>query len=607
MNSQVARRSMNDQLQSTPEAEVITSPVKSFREFYSASRLVHDQYCKCKYMEKDPSGLRLFVRDLLPTTVTFVSLFQEHIIGTATWVHNGKGGLPATNLFGQEIKQLIYSRRTVVEGTKFACIASRFGIHHEPNRPSYVAEQLLRWLFDWSCIYRIHDWIIVVNPKHRLFYEQELGFECIGRQKVCSHVNGNPGVLLRLDMKALLLGKKQMFPTARRIFAPSVQRLYNKNRVYRLGEEEVCFLLLEKPDLLTEGQEGEIEALEQEYPNVLKIVRKTLHAPFQINRASRISLAPVFSRLLKLTPDEPISLTITPHAIQLRTLLAKIVAVLSFYAKRRGVQFRCGVEDDVPDSLIADPLLLGKAVESAAESAIQSAAISGRVTLRVSLGACRGSEVNLHFSVSSALHEFPQRCKTHIEMLGGKISLAQESTNTTKLHFIIPSVVFESNISSVLVHANLPREKLRNGVLYGDNVLYQMRVLVVEDHITSQKVLLRYFEKRGAIVEIAANGKQALQALHHQMFDLILMDCQMPVMDGFETAKLIRKLTHPLKSKIPIIALTAFVMDGDRERCLSAGMNEYLTKPVSCNELLEKMIAVLQSGDQLLPSYQAQL
>jgi CheY-like chemotaxis protein len=105
------------------------------------------------------------------------------------------------------------------------------------------------------------------------------------------------------------------------------------------------------------------------------------------------------------------------------------------------------------------------------------------------------------------------------------------------------------------------------------------RILVVEDNHVNQKVVTAVLRKRGFAIELANDGQEALHKLEHSAaFDLVLMDVQMPVLDGLEATRLIRK--EPRWSALPIIAMTAHAMNGDKERCLEAGMNGYISKPV---------------------------
>ena len=121
---------------------------------------------------------------------------------------------------------------------------------------------------------------------------------------------------------------------------------------------------------------------------------------------------------------------------------------------------------------------------------------------------------------------------------------------------------------------------------------YPSRVLVAEDSAINQEVIRRLLEKWGHTAVIADNGLKALSAFENERFDLVLMDLQMPEMNGFEVTAAIRKREHGAGTRIPIIALTAHALKGDRERCIDAGMDDYVSKPIDA----EKLFGVVETA-----------
>ena len=120
-----------------------------------------------------------------------------------------------------------------------------------------------------------------------------------------------------------------------------------------------------------------------------------------------------------------------------------------------------------------------------------------------------------------------------------------------------------------------------------------LRVLLAEDSLVNQKLAVGLLTKWGHSVVVANNGREAVGALESQPFDLVLMDVQMPEMDGLEATESIRSREKRSGRHIPIVAMTAHAMKGDRERCLAAGMDDYVSKPIRARQLLETMEGVL--------------
>jgi CheY-like chemotaxis protein len=121
------------------------------------------------------------------------------------------------------------------------------------------------------------------------------------------------------------------------------------------------------------------------------------------------------------------------------------------------------------------------------------------------------------------------------------------------------------------------------------------RILLAEDNPINQKVATHILEKRGHAVVTAGDGKKAVAALKGGAFDLVLMDVQMPRMSGLEATAAIRKAERATKAHIPIVAMTAHAMKGDRERCLASGMDEYLSKPLRPEDLFKTIDRVIKA------------
>ena len=125
------------------------------------------------------------------------------------------------------------------------------------------------------------------------------------------------------------------------------------------------------------------------------------------------------------------------------------------------------------------------------------------------------------------------------------------------------------------------------------------KILLVEDNEINQQITQEILEKAGLVVEIASNGKEAIEAASRSAPDAVLMDIQMPVMDGYETTRVLRN--HPDLSDLPIIAVTAHAMSGDKEKCLSAGMDAYLTKPIDPDQLFDILAQLIKSETKSIP------
>lgn len=181
-----------------------------------------------------------------------------------------------------------------------------------------------------------------------------------------------------------------------------------------------------------------------------------------------------------------------------------------------------------------------------------------------------------------------------VKAMGGEITVESGLGRGSTFSFILPFHTFSSDFietQPTFRASNYQEDVIRFEPL---NPNYQPRILVVEDNPTNQIVAQSMLSRLGAEVLLAANGREGLSVLNNNQIDLVLMDCQMPVLDGFETTKAIRAAGN----SIPILAMTANAFNSDKDRCLSYGMNDFIFKPVDIYMLREKLVLFLPATRQ---------
>jgi CheY-like chemotaxis protein len=179
------------------------------------------------------------------------------------------------------------------------------------------------------------------------------------------------------------------------------------------------------------------------------------------------------------------------------------------------------------------------------------------------------------------------------------LGLTQKMIEVDEHHLIITLsknlIIFKftasyTNTNQYHETTNIPftKEK-RSPLLYQKKSMNNAQILIVEDNVSNQQILTLYIKKHVKKIDIANNGKEALNKVATTKYDLILMDVQMPVMDGFKATEKIRELENTSDSRTPIIAVTANAFPEDEIRCLEAGMDSYISKPFNPDQLLDKM------------------
>jgi CheY-like chemotaxis protein len=155
---------------------------------------------------------------------------------------------------------------------------------------------------------------------------------------------------------------------------------------------------------------------------------------------------------------------------------------------------------------------------------------------------------------------------------------------------------FIAEITYTRSKASLRKLITPNESILNSNVLQGMNILLVEDNKINQRVAVYTIEKWGANIDVADNGNEAIKMLDRKLYEVILMDLQMPEMDGYETTDFIRRRMKAPTNGIPIIAMTASALVSEKESCISAGMTDYITKPFNSAVLQQKILEAVRAN-----------
>ena len=180
--------------------------------------------------------------------------------------------------------------------------------------------------------------------------------------------------------------------------------------------------------------------------------------------------------------------------------------------------------------------------------------------------------------------------KKLVQLMNGHITIDSELGKGTIVRVVLPLNTPEN------LKAPVDRSYANSKIYPRQQNLKNINILLVEDNKMNQMLALQYLRKQGATVELSENGQEAYDKYIEGKFDVILMDLQMPVMGGLEATDLIRKSEKDREIRTPILAMTAHALQGDRENCLSHGMDDYISKPIKLGELQHKIITLISGG-----------
>ncbi|MBL4711462.1 MAG: response regulator [Gammaproteobacteria bacterium] len=320
------------------------------------------------------------------------------------------------------------------------------------------------------------------------------------------------------------------------------------------------------------------------------------------------ALLAILNDILDLSKIEAGKLNFESIAFDLRLIIKDIVTLYTLKAEQQGVVMVQAIESSVPAYLVGDPTRVRQVIVNLVSNALKFTQ-QGEVTIKAELVGTNAENVNVKITVSDTGIGIPQQA---LKTLFNAFTQADGSTTRkyggTGLGLAIVSQLVEMMQGELGVESSegkgsqfwfiakfkctdeIPKTSSTE-VAANKSLHLDAQVLLVEDNPINQMVAQKLLEKIGLKPVLANNGVEAMKCLTEQTFDLVLMDCQMPEMDGFDATRAIRKLEIKAinKYELPIIAMTANVMSGDRERCLDVGMDDYIAKPIQ----REKLASVL--------------
>lgn len=355
-----------------------------------------------------------------------------------------------------------------------------------------------------------------------------------------------------------------------------------------------------------------------------ELLLRTELSPKQLRFVSTVhrsgeSLLAIIDHILDFSKMDAGKLVLEHIEFDLRQTIEDVVALFAEVAQHKHLGFACRMAADLPHHVRGDPVRVRQILTNLVNNAIKftehgEIVVDVRcedndcVCLSVSdtgIGITPEAAATLfqpfHQADNSTSRKFGGTglglaiVKQLAEMMGGSVRLTsvpgKGSTFSATVHLEPVASTGGISVTQDLLAVAMPP-------LYSPTPVTIHRVLLVEDNEMNQELALDMLEGTGHRLTLAGNGREALSALADEVFDVILMDCQMPELDGFETTRRLRRQEADTgRNRTPVIALTANAMSGDRERCLEAGMDDYIAKPYS----RDKLLAVLARWAPELP------
>ena len=324
------------------------------------------------------------------------------------------------------------------------------------------------------------------------------------------------------------------------------------------------------------------------------------------------SLSTIINDILEISKIEAGMIDFEERPLSIKEILKSLKAMLAQKAKEKNIELSFECHNEVPDILLGDPTRLTQILINLIGNAIKFTQ-KGRVDLFVKLLTSKNEHYLIEFSVKDTgigisedklkhiFQRFRQAESNITRKYGGSglgLSISEQLIKLQGGEITVESVpnvgsTFTFTLPYIKTTQILSAFEEKQEIFFDINEVRKLKILLAEDNELNVKLIVSLFSNNGLKAAIAENGKTAVEMIQKNDYDIVLMDMEMPEMNGYEATGVIR---HELKSKIPIIAMTAHAMTGEREKCLKLGMNDYIAKPINVNLLFSKIYNIAFGG-----------